>query len=196
MKGRPKLLAMGAISKKNHRSKFKPTNFERIFPDMEFDERQGTKIYEAFLTQNIVAATDGSVKDGAGAGAFCLATKDRDILYEYNFPVPGEHDDVHSTRTEMFAILAVLIFLKKIHARYKMENKPELLIYTDSKNAIRKAFEPIFVAISTVFENDGDIMSELKWSIQLNRLMDSLAKITFDNYHKSWFTQIPPFMAA
>ena len=129
VKGRPKLLAMGAISKKNHRSKFKPTNFERIFPDMEFDERQGTKIYEAFLAQNIVAATDGSVKDGAGAGAFCLATKDGDILYEYNFPVPGEHEDVHSTRTEMFAILAVLVFLKKIHARYKLENKPELLIY-------------------------------------------------------------------
>ena len=111
----------------------------------------------------------------------------------------------------MFAILAVLVFLKKIHARYKLENKPKLIIYTDSKNAIRKAFEPIFVAISTVFENDGDIMSELKWSIQLsrfsicmqhvkahqgddeevenlpldkklNRLMDSLAKITFDKY--------------
>ena len=125
----------------------------------------------------------------------------------------------------MFAILAVLVFLKKNHARYKLDNKPGLLIYTDSKNEIKSAFEPIFVAISTVFENDGDVLSELKWNVQLswfsicmehvkahqgdddeaenlpldqklNRLMDIHAKLTFDKYHSSWFMNIPTFVAA
>ena len=47
-------------------------------------------IYEVFLSQNIVAATNGSVKNGMDAEAFCLATKDGNILYRYHFPVLGK----------------------------------------------------------------------------------------------------------
>ena len=79
IKNWPRLLEVGALSEKNHRSKFKPTDFEPIFPDMTFNEQQDNMIYEAFLLQNIVAATDRSVKNGMGAGAFCLATNDGNV---------------------------------------------------------------------------------------------------------------------
>lgn len=157
IKNRPRLLGIGTLSKTNNRSKFKPTTFETIFPDLTFDENQGNAIYDAFVSKNVVAAMDGSVKDSMGAGALCLATRDGSILYKYNFPVPGEHNDVYSTRTEMFCNTgSVGVF-------------DELTIFTDSKNAIKSVFEPIFLAIWTVFENDSDILSELKWNVQLYR---------------------------
>ena len=125
----------------------------------------------------------------------------------------------------MFAILAVLIFLKKIHAKYKYATKLPSTIFTDSQNAIRAAFQQIFVTISNVFENDCDVLSELRWQIQLsrflitlqhvkahqgddvdlsslpldqrlNRIMDTLAKASFTQFHASYFEGVTPFMAA
>ena len=130
------------------------TDYDEIFPNMNFSEEEGDKINEAISCGNVVAATDGSVTNNMGSGAFCLSTKDGDILFDYSFPIPGAITDTHSTRTEMMAILGVLIFLRKIHSKYKHPNKPNVLIYTDSKNAIKTAFEKIFVSISNIFEND------------------------------------------
>ena len=177
MKGRPYLCDSGHISEKNYRSKFFPTDFEEIFPGLRFEDEIGERLNQAFLDDVVVAATYGSVKNGLGAGAFCLSTRAGTILFEYNFPVPGEFDDIHSTRTEMFAILAVLIFLKKIHAKYKYATKLPSTIFTDSQNAIRAAFQQIFVTISNVFENDCDVLSELRWHIQLSRFLITLQHV-------------------
>ena len=39
IKNRPRLLEVVALSEKNHGPKFKPTNFETIFPYMTFSEQ-------------------------------------------------------------------------------------------------------------------------------------------------------------
>jgi len=99
-------------------------------------------------------------------------------------------------------------------------------VFSDSKNAIKAANEFVFVSIATIFENDGDIKSELRWQKQLskfniimthvkahqgddtdlqklpldqrlNRMMDTLAKRTFTDYPPSSFRGlVAPFLAS
>ena len=225
-KGRPLLISCDVVPTMRQVNNFCPTKYEEVFPDLQCTDEESERINDSILNNNVIIATDGSVTNKMGGGAFCLSTLEGEILFQYNFPVPGEYDDVHSTRTEMFAILAALIFLKKIHAKYKHCDKPKIVLVSDSMNAIKAAYEKIFVSISNVFENDGDIKSELRWQRQiskyniimehvcahqgddvdindlplhqrLNRLMDSHAKAVFDDYsHKFFQSTIPPFLAA
>ena len=113
VKDSPYLVACGMATKKRHINNFRPTNYDDVFPGMDLTDEVALKIDEAIRTNNIVAATDGSVYKKMGGSAFCIALRNGTVLYQYNCPVPGDIDEVHSNRTEMFALLGVLVFLKK-----------------------------------------------------------------------------------
>ena len=61
--------------------------------------------------------------------AFCFAQRDGTVLYQYNCPVPGDIDEVHSNRTQMFALLGVLVFLNKIYSKYNYHNMPSIPVF-------------------------------------------------------------------
>ena len=62
VKGRPYLCDSGHIFYKNYQSKFVPTDFEEIFPGLCFEDEIGERLNHAFLDDDVVVATDGSVK--------------------------------------------------------------------------------------------------------------------------------------
>ena len=165
--GRPYLLSTVVVPNARHVNKYEPTNWNEVFPDLVNPEFDYAEVVEAIKKNNLVAASDGSVLKEKGSAAFCLSKKDGTILFQYSNKVHGDVGDVHSTRTEMVAILGIVVFLRELCKCHKFDHKPAIEIFSDSAMAIKAATENIFISIKNVFEDDVDIKTELKWNIKL-----------------------------
>ena len=162
VKDRPQLLSVIDVLGKRHINTYTPTNWDDVFPGMVEPDFDYTEIVDAIEKDDLVAASDGSVMKNKGGAAFCLARKDGTILYQYSTRVHGDVGDIHSTRTEMVAILGIVVFLRKLERRYKFTKKPVIEIFSYSAMAIKAATEKIHISIKNVFEDDVDIKTELR----------------------------------
>lgn len=225
-KGRPYLIAKVNVPNARHVNKSVATDWSEVFPGLLNHEFDYTDIVAAIEDNDLVAASDGSVQKEKGSAAFCLAQRDGTILFKYSTRVHGDVGDMHSTRTEMVALLGIIVFLRELCRKYRFNVKPVVEVFSDSAMAIKAATEDIYMSIKNVFEDDVDIKTELKWNIklcsctlnfthvkahqgddeeinelplaqQLNRRMDNLAAQAFDDHSCQLENELQvPFLAA
>ena len=146
-KSRPYLLSTVVVPSARHVNKYKPTNWNEVFPDLVDPEFDYADIVQAIKEDDLVAASDGSVLKEKGSAAFCFSVKDGTILFQYSTRVHGDVGDVHSTRTEMAAMLGIIVLLRELCKHHKFDEKPTIEIFSDSAKAIKAATENIFISI-------------------------------------------------
>ena len=121
-----------------------------------WDENNTNDVYLKFFENNqlrknrILYGSDASVNDD-GRGAFARDLKDRDnpnnMLLKYHSPIHGDHDQIHSTRGEMFGALECLRHIIYIMSKYS--------------SAIQIASNPFYLSFKKTFDKDADIKTEL-----------------------------------
>ena len=102
----------------------------------QIDESTLENIKNALDNDNLVAASDGSVLNGAGAHAFCLVEEDtHDVLIEGAAPVDGDPNYITSYRSEAFGALAAITLINYVSKKYTIQKK-EIIIYIDNTETI------------------------------------------------------------
>ena len=91
--------------------------------------------------------SDASVNED-GRGAFAWGIKDRDnpdhMLLQHHAPIHGDVDQIHSTRGEMFGVLACILHISHIQKKLKFRQHLPIPIYTDSTATIQIAKNPFY----------------------------------------------------
>lgn len=109
--------------------------------------------------------SDASVNDD-GRGAFAWGVKDREnpdhMLFRAHAPIHRDVDQIHSTRGEMFGVLACIRQIQNRMARFKYKPKQKNPIYTDSSSTIQIAKNPHYLSFKNTFDDDVDIKTELR----------------------------------
>ena len=104
---------------------------------------------------------DGSVKDGKGSYAYCLAGKGSRILFSQHAPVHGYYP-VSSTRAELFGILACVRYLHYLSTKYLFLKRHFVLITADNFEAVRASTKDLSSTKQTFLPN-GDLIREIQY---------------------------------
>ena len=108
--------------------------------------------------------SDASVKDGSGGFAWGLMDTENShhMLTKSSAPIHGNVEQIHSTRGELFGLLACLRHIKYLDTKYnlRMKKKIKLFVFTDSSSSISRAKTPFYMTSKTANAYDSDIKCE------------------------------------
>jgi len=124
------------------------------------------QISNMLLQGQLVAATDGSCREGKEAQAWCLGEKiDGNIVIKGRISVNNAFIDANSTRPEMFGIIAIISFVAHIIELDLQKNPdhayPDLLLFTDSATSISNSKKSHYPSTKNVLETNIDAKIEL-----------------------------------
>ena len=123
------------------------------------------KLIKLIKKNRLMYGSDASVNDD-GKGAFAWGIKDRDnpdhMLIQAHAPIHGEADQIHSTRGEMFGVLACIRHIQYVLSKLNHKPKHKIPIYTDSASTIQIAKNPFYLTSKNTFDDDVDIKTELR----------------------------------
>ena len=129
------------------------------------------KLFKLIKKNRLMYGSDASVNDD-GRGAFAWGIKDRDnpdnMLIQTNSPLHGDIDQIHSTRGEMFGVLACIRHIQHVLSKFKYKPKYKIPIYTDSTSTIQIATNPFYLSFKNTFDDDVDIKTELRTHYKLS----------------------------
>ena len=77
-------------------------------------------------------------------------------------PVHGDCDQIHSTRGELFGILACMRHIQYICKNFKFRPNSRIPIYTDSTSSIYIAKSPLYISYKIAFCADADVKAEVR----------------------------------
>jgi len=115
--------------------------------------------------RRLLYGSDASVNED-GRGSFAWGVKDYDnpdnMLLKFHAPIHGDNDQVHSTRGEMFGVLACIRHIAHITKKFHFQPKFPIPIYTDSLSTKQIAQNPFYLSCKITFDDDADIKTELR----------------------------------
>lgn len=116
---------------------------------------------------NIVIATDGTVRDGNGGAAYSIHTTETPGSIRAVLPVDGKYGSLSSYRTELFGILGSLLLLSHLlKSRGGTWDRLSAVLWCDNEAAVNK-FNKLegkrHYSIASANHADADILQELRW---------------------------------
>lgn len=123
------------------------------------------KIVKLIKKKRLVYGSDASVNEhfyGSFAWGIQDIKNENYTLIKSHAPVHGDVDQIHSTRGELFGILACLRHIHYLLDKYKFTVKKKIKIVTDSKSSIQIARSPMYVSYKNTFDDDADIKAEVR----------------------------------
>ena len=116
--------------------------------------------------EDVVIATNGSVKDGKGSAAYTMHTSATQGTMRAVLPVDGPPNHLTSYRTELFGILGALLLLKNLLSQHgDTWEKLSALLWCDNEAALRK-FNALagtaHYSISAANGTDSDVLHDLR----------------------------------
>ena len=89
-------------------------------------------------------------------------------LIQFNAHLHGDEEQVHSTRGELFGILARVCHIAYLKSTYNIpiKKKIQIFIYADSDCSIQIATNKFFLTSTTALDNDSDIKAEVQKILQ------------------------------
>ena len=86
------------------------------------------------------------------------------MLAKSNAPIHGNAEQIHSTRGELFGILACLRYMKYLDTKFnlRMKKKIQLFVFTDSSSSISIAKTPFYMTSKTANAYGFDIKCKVR----------------------------------
>ena len=116
---------------------------------------------------DLIAATDGTVKDGRGGAAVVIHSNETPGILHSVLPVDGHPTHTTSYRTELAGILAALIIINMILQKQRGDfSQLQGTIHCDNKAAVNQynALEgDLPYSIKQANSTDSDILQELRY---------------------------------
>lgn len=116
--------------------------------------------------EDIVIATDGSLKNGSGGAAYIINSIRTPGTLKSVLPVDGDRRQLTSYRTELFAMLGALLTLKGILlAQVRRWDKLSGTVWCDNKSAVDKfnrLEDEVPFSLTIANETDADVLQELR----------------------------------
>ena len=132
-----------------------------MFEDPTLPRRLEKKIARLIQKGRMIYGSDATVQNGRGvfAWGFMDKTNNKKIIAKYHAPLHGNADQTHSTRGELFGLLACLRHIYHLSQNYYMPKVREVMIYvyTDSASSISIAGKKLILSTKTSAQNDADI---------------------------------------
>ncbi|MGH7974595.1 MAG: hypothetical protein ACREBR_03650, partial [bacterium] len=96
-----------------------PKAHERLLGEYKVPADQGQSIANSLATRSIIAVSDGSVKDGKGAHAWCVqgATEEKELTAAG--PTDGDPERMSSFRAELSGVAAILLIIHHLLTFHK-----------------------------------------------------------------------------
>ena len=86
----------------------------------------------------LLISTDGSKTTTKCGGSWVIATTKKEIIASGPIPIYGQQKDIHSYRTEVYASLAVLLFLRHYAEYYSVTVQNKVVAICDNKGYVNK----------------------------------------------------------
>ena len=86
----------------------------------------------------LLISTDGSKTTTKCGGSWVIATTTKEIIASGPIPIYGQQKDIHSYRTEVYASLAVLLFLRYYAEYYSVTVQNKVVAICDNKGYVNK----------------------------------------------------------
>lgn len=117
----------------------KMENCQRIaFEDYIKPKDEGNKILEKFNNGELMAGSDGSLKLGRGACAWCIGDPTSENSIQGKYLCPGICQDMSSLRTELYGAMGIMLGMKMIIGHLKIASKSKMRIYIDNNEVIER----------------------------------------------------------
>jgi len=120
---------------------------------------------------NLIGASDGSVKDGKGSHSYCITTKDSDqVLVEAVAPVDGHSEFMVSYRAESLGALAIITLLCWIGKRFDIKDG-DVQIHVDNMETVQTLLKKKHVknTVSSL-EDNIDVALEVHHQLETSTL--------------------------
>ena len=110
-----------------------PKPIKTIIQDFTFPQDEGERIVQALLQGQLIAACDGSVKGDAATYGYLFTDKDGSFKAKGYGRVPTTGNNPSSQRAEFFGTAAIIIIIKVLHERFKIQQQTSITTYLDNK---------------------------------------------------------------
>lgn len=140
--------------------------FKFFFEDHKMPPAFERKILKLLKKNRLLYGSDATVNEGMGGFAWGILDKQNTsaLLLKSHAPVHGTNEQTHSTRGELFGLLACLRHVAYLKEKYsvKFNKKIKIYVYTDSSSSISIAKTPFYLTSKTASDNDSDIKCEVR----------------------------------
>ena len=88
--------------------------------------------------RTILIAIDGTKTNTISGGGWLISTTTGKLIAHGGNPIFGNKDSMHSDRSEIYAILALFVFLNDYCNYYQITNESVNILYCDNEEVVKK----------------------------------------------------------
>ena len=149
------------------------------------------QIIRNVLRDDLVIATDASVKYGRAAHVFCFARGRKGIvLFSTGSKVPGPIKFMTSYRAEMVSIMSAISLIDLVLTTAGITSHP-ITVYTDSETSITTSTNPRLNTLHYVISNDIDVALQLQHVCRNNKQVITLSHVHGHQENNTAFRDLP-----